>query len=45
MTLGAGGANSVTAVIGGYNYTFNFLTVPNVPTTIGAITEVNHGTW
>jgi len=45
LTLGVGGDSSVTAVIGGYNYTFSFQTAPNVPATIGAITETGHGTW
>ena len=45
LTLGVAVADSVTAVIGGYGYTFSIQTAPNVPTAIGAITETGHATW
>jgi MSHA pilin protein MshA len=45
VTMGAPAATSVTAVISGNTYTFTFLTAPNVPTTIGAISESGHATW
>jgi hypothetical protein len=45
VTMGAAAADSVTAVISGNTYTFTLLTAPNVPTTVGAISESGHATW
>ena len=45
VTMGAPAATSVTAVISGNTYTYTFLTQPNVPTTVGAISESLHATW
>jgi len=45
ITMGAAATDSVTAVISGNTYTFTFQTAPNVPTTVGAISESGHTTW
>ena len=45
VTMGAAATDSVTAVVSGNTYTFMLLTVPNVPTTVGAIGESAHTTW
>lgn len=45
VTMGAAADDSVTAVIRGNTYTFTLLTAPNVPATVGTISESGHPTW
>lgn len=45
VTMGAPAVTSVTVVISGNTYTFTFLTAPDVPSTVGAISELNNATW
>lgn len=45
VTVGTPATNTVSITAGGITYTFTFLTSPTVPTTMGAIGEINNTTW
>jgi MSHA pilin protein MshA len=45
VAFGAPGTNTVLATISGTNYTFTFVTQPDVPNTVGAIGVDGHTDW
>jgi hypothetical protein len=45
VTVGVAAATSVTIQVSSNTYTFNLTLTPNVPTTMGTITDSANATW